>query len=216
VRARALNKYVAGLLKDLSFAEAMARIAQEPPATMLKPLFSCLCSCDEKVKWYAVSAMGRVVSVLADTELEDARVVMRRFMWMLNDESGGIGWGVPEAMGEVMACQPEMAQEFSHILVAFMREDGFYLELPALQRGLMWGLGRLAACSQLNRDLLIAKDVMKYLPPYLESADLLVQGLAIRAAAILDNKDITSSLAKRADILAGLIYYDNGRFVSLV
>ncbi len=185
MRVRALNKYVAGLLKDLDFAGAMAKIDSEPPSTMLKPLFSCLCSCDDKVKWRAVSAMGRVVSALAAQNLEDARVVMRRFMWMLNDESGGIGWGVPEAMAEVMACQPVMAREYAHILVAFMREDGFYLELPAMQRGLMWGIERLAASSSENRQLLLNKEVCHYLAPYLKSEDSKVQALAEKAATVL-------------------------------
>ncbi|NOX26367.1 MAG: HEAT repeat domain-containing protein [Deltaproteobacteria bacterium] len=207
-----MSKYVTALLRDSTFDEAMAKIAHEPPAAMLKPLFSCLCSCDEQVKWYAVSAMGLVVAALAAGELEDARVVMRRFMWMLNDESGGIGWGVPEAMAEVMACLPEMAREFSHILVAFMREDGFYLELPALQRGLMWGLGRLAAASQESRALLTAREAPRYLRSYLTADDPLVRGLALRAKAILEDKEVGRNLGNQA----GLTYYDNGRFIPLI
>lgn len=160
--------------------------------------------------------MGRVVAALAAAELEDARIVMRRFMWMLNDESGGIGWGVPEAMAEVMACQRDMATEYAHILVAFMREDGFYLELPALQRGLMWALGRLAASSPENRDLLLAKDVAKYLPPYLDADDTQVQGLAIRVAAILEGRDVAQSLRDQADKFSGITYYDNGYFLPLI
>ncbi len=215
MRVRALSKYVAALLRDSTFDEAMAKIAHEPPAAMLRPLFSCLCSCNEQVKWYAVSAMGLVVAALAAVELEDARVVMRRFMWMLNDESGGIGWGVPEAMAEVMVCLPEMAPEFCHILVAFMRQDGFYLELPALQRGLMWGLGRLAAASQKNRALLIASEAPKHLQPYLTADDPQVRGLALRAKAFLEDKVVDCNPGNRADNQTGLTYYDNGHFIPL-
>jgi hypothetical protein len=88
--------------------------------------------------------MGVTVARLANQDMEAARIVMRRFMWSLNDESGGIGWGAPEAMAECLASHAGLAGEYTKILVSFMREDGFYLELPSLQRGLMWGIGRLA------------------------------------------------------------------------
>ncbi|MDA8165409.1 MAG: HEAT repeat domain-containing protein, partial [Desulfobacteraceae bacterium] len=136
----------------------------------------------ERVKWNAVAAMGPTVAALADEDMEAARVVMRRFMWSLNDESGGIGWGVPEAMAEVLAAHARLAAEYAHILVAFMREDGFFLEYEPLQRGLMWGLGRLA---QVRPDLLRQKDAPRYLLPYLDSPDPQVRGLAARALGLL-------------------------------
>jgi len=40
---------------------------------------------------------------------------MRRLMWNLNDESGGIGWGNPEAMGEILACHEALANEYAPI-----------------------------------------------------------------------------------------------------
>jgi len=45
-----------------------------------------------------------VISNLTEKEMESARVIMRRLMWSLNDESGDIGWGAPEAMAEIIAC----------------------------------------------------------------------------------------------------------------
>ncbi len=213
MRLRALNKHVAAVLRELPFAEAMSRLeAEEPPKRLLKPLFSCLCSGDEQVKWFAVSAMGRAVTALAAKELEDARVVMRRFMWMLNDESGGIGWGVPEAMGEVMACEHRLALEYGHILVAFMREDGFFLELEALQRGLMWGLGRMAAASRDNLRLLLKHEADNYILPYLQSADAVVRGLAAWAAGLFGRPAAQDDLRALCNDRAEFTLYDNGRF----
>ncbi len=88
--------------------------------------------------------MGMVVSNLADHDIESARVVMRRLMWNLNDESGGIGWGSPEAMGEIMARHSRLAQEFASILVSYINPDKNYIEHEILQRGVLWGIGRLA------------------------------------------------------------------------
>jgi hypothetical protein len=70
---------------------------------------------------------------------------MRRMIWNLNDESGGIGWGSPETMGESMACHNRLAGEYHRILVSYIRPDGNFLEHPELQKGLLWGLARLAA-----------------------------------------------------------------------
>ena len=63
--------------------------------------------------------MGQVVSNLADTDMESARVIMRRLIWNLNDESGGIGWGSPEAMGDIMACHERLAGEYHRLLVSY-------------------------------------------------------------------------------------------------
>ncbi len=182
---RALTRQVNEWLQTPALEAALAAVATIPPEKVLKPLFSCLCSCDLQVKWHAVSAMGRTVAALADREMENARVVMRRFMWMLNDESGGIGWGVPEAMGEVLACHGALAGEYTHILVSFMREDGFYLELPALQCGLLWGVARLA---EVGPQLLLAREAVRYLLPYLESDDPVINGLACLALGRLGDR----------------------------
>ena len=56
--------------------------------------------------------MGALGSRMGQKNMEKARIVMRRIMWNLNDESGGIGWGSPEAMGEILCQSPELALEF--------------------------------------------------------------------------------------------------------
>ena len=207
---RALTRQVNDWLKTPGLDEALAAVAKIQPEKALKPLFSCLCSCDPLVKWHAVSAMGRTVATLAELEMEAARVVIRRFMWMLNDESGGIGWSVPEAMGEVLACHGALAGEYTHILVSFMREDGFYLELPSLQRGLLWGVARLA---EVAPELLRAKDAVRYLLPYLESDDPVITGLACLALGRLEDRRATASLAPFLDDPRPLSLYQTGVFV---
>ncbi|NIR18057.1 MAG: HEAT repeat domain-containing protein, partial [Desulfobacterales bacterium] len=77
---------------------------------------------DQDVRWSAVKAMGRVVAKMADEDMESARVIMRRLMWNLNDESGGIGWGSPEAMAEILTCHDGLAKEYAHILISYARE----------------------------------------------------------------------------------------------
>jgi hypothetical protein len=178
MRQRALKKHVITLLDSSDLAGVLALQENYPKYQLVTSLIGCLCNTDEMGKWFAVSALGQIVAGIADEEMEPARVVMRRFMWMLNDESGGIGWGVPEAMGEVMTCHAGLAAEYAHILVANMREEGNFLELPMLQRGLMWGIGRLAGARPA---LMKEKNAAKYLGQYLYSDDPEVRGRAIWA-----------------------------------
>lgn len=149
----------------------------------LHALFSALCNSNELIKWHAVSGFGVVVADIADQDMEAARVVMRRFLWTLNDESGGIGWGVPEAMAEVMSHHDNLFEEYYPLLLSYMHEDGpepfqdgNFLELPALQRGVLWGVGRLLSTRKKELDTeKIAREVDKYL----DSTDPIVRALAI-------------------------------------
>lgn len=141
---RGLKRKVYDLLKSADFEQALEELCRLPARQVINPLFSFLYNSDEQIKWRAVTAMGAVVANLADKDMEEARVIMRRLMWNLNDESGGIGWGSPEAMGEILACHEGLAKEYVNILISYTMEDGNYLENEILQRGLLWGIGRLS------------------------------------------------------------------------
>lgn len=204
---RARKKELQSLLAAHDLAGVLLLLERIPPRQLLNPLIGSLCNHDELSKWLAVSALGQVVARLADQELEGGRVVMRRFMWMLNDESGGIGWGVPEAMGEVMACHPGLAEEFHQVLVAQMREDGNYLELEMLQRGLLWGVGRLAG---VRPELLQQREAPRYLLPYLGSGDSEVRGRAAWALGRLRADAAREALAKLAADRGPVTIYAGG------
>ena len=80
------------------------------------------------IRWRAVSAMGHVVSRQAENDMPAARIIMRRLMWNLNDESGGIGWGSPEAMGDIMARSAPLTREYHRILISYVDPSGNFLE----------------------------------------------------------------------------------------
>ncbi len=135
--------------------------------------------------------MGVLVADLANKDLESARVVMRTLMWNLTEECGGIAWGVTEAMAEIMARHETLAREYVQVLVSYMREDGNFLEYEPLQRGLIWGIARLA---QVERELLLAHHAGHYLLPYLESDDAAVRGLAAWALGLLRTREAGTKL----------------------
>ncbi len=203
------KRRIAKLLGSSGIETVIDELRRLPPAQSINPLIGGLCSNNETVRWHAITALGPVVADLAERDMEAARIVMRRLMWSLNDESGGIGWGAPEAMGEIMACHEGLAEEYCHILVAYMREDGYFLELEQLQRGLMWGLGRLA---QARPDLLKERNAVTYLLPYLDSTDGIVRGLAAWALGLLQAAEAAGSIEKLVDESTEIKLYQNRAF----
>ena len=200
--SRQLKTRIRKLLLQKNPESGLAQIGRMPARKAINPLFSFLCSPDELLKWRAVAAMGEVVDRLAGTDMESARVIMRRYMWQLNDESGGIGWGCPEAMGEIMARNDNLAGEFWCILISYIRPDGNYLEHEVLQRGVLWGVGRLAHARPK-----LLKTSVEYLHPYMQSGDPHLRGLAAWAAGALQNKNTASILNGLKDDSAKLSIY---------
>jgi len=204
------KRRITKLLESPDIEAVIQELRQLPVSRVINPLIGALCSNNETARWHAITALGPIMADLADKDMETARVVMRRFMWSLNDESGGIGWGAPEAMGEIMAGHDKLADEYGHMLVAYMREDGFYLELPQLQQGLMWGLARLTIAKP---DMMKAKNVVAYLMPYLDSHDSNFRGLAAWTLGLLHAGEAVSYLERLANDPAQVTIFLNRTFV---
>ena len=205
---RRLKRMVAEFLQTEDFTKGLYEISRLPARQVVNPLFSFLCSIDERVKWRAVTAMGQVVSGLAASDMESARVIMRRFIWQLNDESGGIGWGCPESMAEAMAQNINLAEEFGCLLISYIQPDGNYLEHPILQRGVLWGVGRLA-----NSRPQSARPAAGHLPAYMETADPTLRGLAAWAAGPIAGRDMLPDLAILTRDPGRLTVYRNSQII---
>ena len=162
---------------------AIREISSIPPKKAINPLVSLLYSGDAGLRKKAISAFGEMMASLAGEDIEAARVVMRRLMWSLNDESGGIGWGAPEAMAEAMARSETLALEYAHILVSYIWKDGNYLEYAPLRKGALYGIVRLAKKRPGIIETLKARERLN---PFLGSEDPEERRLANEAFMYLD------------------------------
>ena len=212
--SRAIKKQVLDLLAGGDLVASRRALAGLPAGDVVHALFSAICRENPVVRWHAVTCLGDAVARIAEDDLEAARIVLRRFLWSLNDESGGIGWGAPEAMAECLCRDERLAGEYAHMLVSYMREDGEelcqdgnFIEHPLLQRGVVWGVGRLAGC---RRELLQQLGAGRDLGRYLGADDPALRGLAALAAGRLREATLRPLLqGLRADT-APLRWYDEG------
>lgn len=203
-RGRRLKQQVLRILGEDNFPGGLGRICRLPARRVVNPLFSFLYHGEPLIRWRAVSAMGRVVAQLAEEDMRSAQVVMRRLMWNLNDESGGIGWGSPEAMGDIMACSPSLARDYHHLLISFIDPAGSFLEHEGLQQGALWGTGRLFHARPET-----GGDCGGLLLPFLEAPDAAHRGLAAWASIPLASKALRKSLEALTGDNAVLQIYEN-------
>lgn len=137
--------------------------------------------------WRAVILLGRVVADIADADMDQARTIMRRCMWHMNEDSGNLGWGIAEAMGEIAAKSPALAKEYGRVILSYIRDTGFadnYIEHAPMRRGAYWAVGRLAPEFREYR-----KDGLELLLHGLDDEDAACRGVAAWGIRRLAEKD---------------------------
>jgi hypothetical protein len=102
-----------------------------------------------------------------------------------------------------------LADEFRRILISYARPDGNFLEHETLQRGLLWGIGRLAHARPQS-----LKGSVDNLHPFFQSKDTQLRGLAVWAAGPLRNNNTTNLLKQLTSDTAALTIYLNRQLIS--
>ena len=95
------------------------------------------------IGWRAVEAMGMSAARIADRHPDYVREHLRRLLWLLSEESGGVCWHSPEAMAEIVGRSPALFGDYIPIVVWLIMsiepED-----LARFRPGALWAIGRLA------------------------------------------------------------------------
>lgn len=145
-RFRALKTTIRTRLQEPGWADFAEELEEMPARELVGPLLSCLPLGGEAMERAAV-ALGRAVSRMAEEHIEEGRNVIRRLMWHMNEESGNIGWGIPEAFAEVLAQNRRLGDEFHSVLFSYItntgKEDNF-CDHDVLRRSCFRAAERLA------------------------------------------------------------------------
>lgn len=106
-------------MSDKQRAGRLVRFAYEP---------------DELARGRAFVELGETAArIAAQGELEDLREIIRRLLWSMNDESGGVGWFAAEAAAAIMIGAPALIDEYGIILASIIRMSPFE---PSVHRAL--------------------------------------------------------------------------------
>lgn len=132
--------------RDLDGLTAWSESVRSPFRVLLSHAYNP----DELIRWRTVEAVGRVAARLGRDDLEPVRELIRRLLWLMNDESGGLCRIAPELIAETLARVPELIREYAGILPMFLIEEPF-------ERGTHWALWRLSCV----RPRLFAGDAVK-------------------------------------------------------
>lgn len=128
---------------------------------------------DGLVFWRAVEALGVFAREIEKEEPRFAVELVRRYFWMLNEESGGTAWNASEAIGSLLAHCPGTCGHFNWMLSGLLEDE-------SLRDGALWGLAQLAQ----NAPHLI-DPLEERISPFLEAKEPLARGLAALTYALM-------------------------------
>ncbi len=181
---RKLRQTVVDCIGDADSERALSELGRRGGVRrLIRPAVSLIGSENEELKSGAINAIGWIVSTLAEQDLEAARDVVRRLIWALTEECGGIGWGAPEAIGEILVKHEGLANEYADILLSYARVDSdLYLDHTPLQCDVLRGLRRMACA---RPELLRDKGVGCCLRPHLAASDPEIAALAMEVDGLV-------------------------------
>jgi hypothetical protein len=122
--------------------DELRSLATANAARVVRYLTGRLYSADPGEKWRAVRALGVLAAdpgLLKDRKLAE---LLRRYFWALNDESGAVPYGIPEAIGEILAQRPVLQNDFLPVFCSLIQEEEVFQTGP-VERSVIWGLGRI-------------------------------------------------------------------------
>lgn len=150
------------------------------------------------ISWRAMEAIGILTGEIAKDDPGHVRNTAGRLLWMMRDESGGIGWSVPEILGEVVRNNPELCADIAPIIASFHEEK-------MLNAGVLWAIGRIGK---------IHAEFIDYAVPiiisFLESPEVILRGYAAFACGKLSALTAVNALEKLKDDTGLVPFYKDG------
>jgi HEAT repeat protein len=141
---------------------------------------------DKLISMRAVEALGVIGIIYADNDLEPLRKMITRLFWMMNDESGNVGWYAAEAIGETLRGMPNLIPEYAHMLPPFLVEEPF-------EKGTRIAIARIAEIDKSPFALPTVKKLIQTLndpDPYIRGTSI----IALKALKAEEAGDMVQAL----------------------
>lgn len=134
-----LKKAVVRALEDNDYGRIVAMARQS--RGVLSLLVRLAYDKETLIGWRSILAIGKISSVFVNSkdEHEFLRVTIRKLLWMLSDESGGIGWAAPEMLGEIVRADPAAMSDIIPLIAEL-----YSVEEKVFRPGVLYALKRIA------------------------------------------------------------------------
>ncbi len=165
---------------------------------ILTTLISLSYDKSDPLTWRAMEAIGIVTGKVSDTDPELVRNIVNRLLWMIRDESGGIGWSAPETLGEIVRNSPELCADIAPVIVSFHDE-------PPLTAGVFRAVGRIG---KRNTDMAVPAVIAAI--PHLKNSVPSVRGYAAWALGEIGASGVREELEKLVDDKDTFTFYEDG------
>ncbi|MCL6471369.1 MAG: HEAT repeat domain-containing protein [Firmicutes bacterium] len=201
-----LKEKVKELLDEGNF-DKVAELAKNRKS-VIRYLFSFLYATDDLLHWRAAEALGVVAAYQAKRSgnasngPDGERNIPRRLVWSLAEESGATAWPATEALGAVVATNPNRFPDFGRIVLSFIDD-------PTLQRGVLWSARKIAE----KRPDLVWSSVPKIIE-LLKDPNPTIRGHAAWVLGATKDADAAKHLNALRGDNAPLYIYDSGRLRS--
>jgi hypothetical protein len=171
---------------------------------VLGQLVSLTFDSDPLIVYRAIEAVGTCALRLAPRDPDSIRELLRRLLWLITEESGGICWHAPEMIAVIVRQLPELFEDYLEVAASFLvtmePEDLEHFRPAALRAlGLLGGIPeRLQA------------EIMPVLEAALGSTDPQSRGMAVWTLGELGE---TAAIGRRTGLLsdsAEVLHYRAG------
>jgi len=153
------------------------------------------------LSWRSIEAIGIMTGMCAESDPELVRHTVERLLWMIRDESGGIGWSSPEILGEIVRNNSELCSDIALIIVPFIDE------LP-LRAGVLRAIGRIG---KTNTEM-VGYAIPRVLP-CLKSPDPFIRGYAVWALGEIGASGSVTHLEKLKEDNSVIQFYESGELM---
>src|SRR5208337_4405742 len=162
---------IKGLLKLRAY-DQVADMAEQDKG-IIRWLISLSYDKQDVISWRAIEAIGVISRTFSKGSMDILRETIRRLLWSMGEESGGIGWSAAEMVGEIVTGDPDAFNDIIPILWSFKEEEMF-------RAGILWAMGRIG----MIRPELVAF-IIPDLPEMLEDRNPVVRGYTVLLMGIL-------------------------------
>lgn len=191
-------------IKDALGARCYAEIADMARSDkgVIRHLISLAYDKGNVMGWRAIEAMGYVAGELSKQRIDIVRDTIRRLLWSMGEESGGIGWSAAEMIGEIVRSNPDQFTDIVPIVWSFHEEEMF-------RAATVWAMGRIAS---VRPDLV--KFILKDIHGMLTDKNPAVRGYAAWVIGILREDGFLGEINKLTSDNSTVNFYQEGELIS--